>query len=119
MNVATVFPCLHVRRWKLWSFPNGCWARGRNIHFASMLPGKMDVKWMLGPEMDVHCTFILHPFSDSPKNRGPILRPFCSLPPQGEREEEEEARSGHGSQARLPIHRRYPLPAIMSEHMAA
>ena len=72
-----------------------------NINFASIFPGKMDVKWMLGggsenagtsnlrssylgKRMQNGCwvgvrkwTSIGHPCSDSPNNGCPILRPFC------------------------------------------
>ena len=108
----------------------------KRLILASTFAWKMDVKQVLGGGSDnggtsmLHpfclgkwrqngCwvgvrkwTSILHPFWDSPQDGCPILCPFRSLTIKGERE--EEGHSGHGSQARLPSHRRYPRPAIMS-----
>ena len=42
--------------------PTSIFGPPANIHFTSILRGKMDVKWMLAPFSDPQPTSILHPF---------------------------------------------------------
>ena len=81
----------------------------RNIQFTFKLSGKTDAKWMLGggPEVDVHWTSIFGQPQQWMPNPASILHKR-----RGGGGSIHKDTPGHGSQARLPIHRRYPLPTI-------